>query len=329
MATISKAWVTLTDAATDADSPVDQALVQGIRDDLVHLREWLGASYTAGAVQDHNHDGQNSALVEIGPNAIRNGSFESDGDGWNIAAYTGGSFSFNTANDMDGAKALAITSTSTVNGGGKATSNEYRSCTGGYILGFRASVKASVANVSSRGRAVWYDDAQSQISTSDLFSYTNTPTAATKVDAAVTAPSNARFYKLELEGGVPGSGSATGTVYFDGVKGETGVLSLNGQTGQIVSTDLYAIGSYVTGRPANTTQYGVNSTLAGSSLYSTGPEANFNGTEWLGPGYGPGSTAGSVSAGYISLTNVGTWRCVSPAVGAGSTGSAGLWVRIS
>ena len=63
MTAISKAWVTQNDAAVDADSPIDQALMEGLRDDLVHLREWLGASYYAGAVQDHNHDGINSALT--------------------------------------------------------------------------------------------------------------------------------------------------------------------------------------------------------------------------------------------------------------------------
>lgn len=220
MAAISKAWVTLTDAATDADSPVDQALVQGIRDDLVHLREWLGASYTAGAVQDHNHDGQNSALVEIGPNAIRNGSFESDGAGWTITTYTGGSSAFNTANDMDGAKALALTSTSTVNGGGVATSNEYRTCTGGQKISVRLAYKASAANISSRARVIWYSDAQAQISTSDVYTTTNTPTTQTVVTTVLTAPSTARFYRVELTGGIPGSGSGTGTVYFDGVKAE-------------------------------------------------------------------------------------------------------------
>lgn len=68
MPAISKAWVAIADAAVDPDSPIDAALMTGLRDDVVHLREWLGAAFTAGAVQDHDHDGVNSKAVagEIG-----------------------------------------------------------------------------------------------------------------------------------------------------------------------------------------------------------------------------------------------------------------------
>ncbi|MFN7725143.1 MAG: hypothetical protein ACK5QH_08750 [Rubrivivax sp.] len=217
MPAISKAWVAIADTAVDPDSPLDTALLTGMRDNLVHLREWLGAAYTAGAVTDHNHDGVNSALVQIGPNGIRNGSFESDADGWTITTYTGGSQAINTTQEMDGAKCLALTSTSTVNGGGVATSNEYRTVTGGEKVGFKLAYKASVANVSSRARVIWYSDALAQISTTDLYTTTNTPTANTVLATVATAPTNARFYRVELTGGIPGSGTATGTVFFDGV----------------------------------------------------------------------------------------------------------------
>jgi hypothetical protein len=105
-----------------------------------------------------------------------------------------------------------------------------------------------------------------------------------------------------------------------------GVTSLNGQTGAITNTDLYAIGSYVTGRPANQSNYAVNSTLAGSSLYAAPP-----GGEWVG---GTSfyvfsfnqNTAYSVPG---ALVNTGTWRCVSTAFGNGTASQSGLWVRIS
>lgn len=62
----SKAWVAIADTAVDPDSPVDQALMQGLRDDAVHLREWLGLNYTAAV--DHDHDGNNSKAIagEVG-----------------------------------------------------------------------------------------------------------------------------------------------------------------------------------------------------------------------------------------------------------------------
>lgn len=214
----SKSFTTIADTAVDPDSPLDTALMTALRDNDIHLKEVLYGAFTASA--PHTHNGVDSALVEIGPNAIRNGSFESDGDGWTITTYTGGSHSFNTANDMDGAKALAITSTNATNGGGVATSNEYRSCIGGEKISVKVAYKASGGNISSRARVIWYDGDQAQISTSDVYSTTNTPTGQTVATTVLTAPSTARFYRVELTGGIPGSGSGTGTVYFDGVKGE-------------------------------------------------------------------------------------------------------------
>ena len=68
MTAISKAWVAIADGAVDPDSPIDSTLMTGLRDNDIHLREWIGASYEAGAVQDHNHDGVNSAPIagEVG-----------------------------------------------------------------------------------------------------------------------------------------------------------------------------------------------------------------------------------------------------------------------
>lgn len=57
----SKSWVTVIDGQVDSDSPVDSVLMTGLRDDLVHLREWLGSSYTAQV--NHTHNGVDSALV--------------------------------------------------------------------------------------------------------------------------------------------------------------------------------------------------------------------------------------------------------------------------
>jgi hypothetical protein len=106
-----------------------------------------------------------------------------------------------------------------------------------------------------------------------------------------------------------------------------GVTSLNGQTGAITDTNLYAIGSYVIGRPNNvSSDYAVNSTIAGSSLYAVS-----SGVFWRN------DTSNFGMAGYTVVANsahvnTGTWRCVSPAQGnyaSGNFGLSGLWVRIS
>jgi hypothetical protein len=109
-----------------------------------------------------------------------------------------------------------------------------------------------------------------------------------------------------------------------------GVTSLNGQTGAITDTNLYAIGSYIIGRPQNITNYGANSTIAGSSLYSTIALAYIQltccGTN---PTWMTASLGGSPARNLIST---GTWRCISPAPLGGfsaNNGISGLWVRIS
>lgn len=101
-----------------------------------------------------------------------------------------------------------------------------------------------------------------------------------------------------------------------------GVTSLNGQTGAITNTNYDAIGSYVTGRPANATSYAANATIAGSSLTVGSPNYMWDGGKFAPVGRSDTvTTEGTVS---------GTWRCVSGAR-SGPFGWAwiGLWVRIS
>ena len=98
-----------------------------------------------------------------------------------------------------------------------------------------------------------------------------------------------------------------------------GVTSVNSVTGAVVTTNLYSIGSFVIGRPANYTVYGVNSTIAGSSLYSTSGNNDYN-------RYNGWEDAN------VTLVNTGSWRCVSPAgtlANNADIGSPGLWVRYS
>jgi hypothetical protein len=127
------------------------------------------------------------------------------------------------------------------------------------------------------------------------------------------------------------TGTANSTTYLRGdqtwatVAG--GVTSLNGQTGAITNTDLYAIGSYVIGRPANSSTYAVNSTIAGSILYSVSAAIIY----WPAASGFYSSWNGSTVTSATTLVNTGTWRCVSPCGVESSNGfyHTGLWVRIS
>lgn len=118
--------------------------------------------------------------------------------------------------------------------------------------------------------------------------------------------------------------TSNGTDWVSQAPPAGGVTSLNGQSGAITNTSLYAIGSYVNGRPANVTDYAVDATIAGSSLYQAAAGLRYAGGNWSDP-Y-PGYTYNS----QVSLVNVGTWRCVTRSANGGNNyGLIGLWVRIS
>lgn len=88
MAAPTFSWNAITSAQTDAESPIDTTLMEGVRQNLVHLKEWLGESFTPAV--DHDHDGINSksvvladSVVSIAKLKLARGSF---------AASTGGNF---------------------------------------------------------------------------------------------------------------------------------------------------------------------------------------------------------------------------------------------
>lgn len=64
----SKSWVVISDTQVDADSPLDTVLMTGLRDNVVHLREWMGSSFTPAV--DHDHDDVNSKSVVLGVGAV-------------------------------------------------------------------------------------------------------------------------------------------------------------------------------------------------------------------------------------------------------------------
>ena len=61
MAAPSKSFTVIADSSIDADSPLTEDLMTDLRDNDIHLEEWLGKDYTAAT--NHDHDGANSAAV--------------------------------------------------------------------------------------------------------------------------------------------------------------------------------------------------------------------------------------------------------------------------
>ena len=64
----TSSWSTISSAQTDADSPLDVVLMEGMRQNELHLYEWLGQGYTPSTA--HNHNGVNSANVILGIDAV-------------------------------------------------------------------------------------------------------------------------------------------------------------------------------------------------------------------------------------------------------------------
>lgn len=65
---IDVAWSAIVDGQVDADSPLNQILMQSIKDNLYHLELWLGKDYTAA--NNHDHDEVNSKTVILGDSTV-------------------------------------------------------------------------------------------------------------------------------------------------------------------------------------------------------------------------------------------------------------------
>lgn len=65
MAAPDFSWNTITAAQTDADSVIDEILMEALRQNQIHLEQWLGDGYTAA--KDHDHDDVNSKAVVLLP----------------------------------------------------------------------------------------------------------------------------------------------------------------------------------------------------------------------------------------------------------------------
>ena len=112
---------------------------------------------------------------------------------------------------------MSFTSTSTANGGGYADTEDYIPVIASESYYVSAFIGASVSGISSQVDVRWFDSSKTLISTTTAISYTDTPTALTLNETQITAPATAKFAIIRITGGVPGVGTAVGTIYFDGI----------------------------------------------------------------------------------------------------------------
>ena len=108
MAAPSKNFTSIADGAVDADSPLDTTLVTNLRDNDIHLEEWLGKNYTAAV--DHDHDGTNSKLItSVADGAIVQtklstaiGGESTTSTSWDSRVMPGGEYGFYPQMKTDG-----------------------------------------------------------------------------------------------------------------------------------------------------------------------------------------------------------------------------------
>jgi len=155
-------------------------------------------------------------------NMIPNGSFEEISGTlplkWNITNYSGGSSAIDSANSADGQYSLRFTSSSVANGGGDAVTEDYIPVISTEYYYWSIFRGASAAGISCRVNLDWYDSSKTYISTTTVLSETSSPTTLTLSEGTAAAPSSAKFVRVKLVGGVPGTGTATGSIYFDAVQ---------------------------------------------------------------------------------------------------------------
>lgn len=68
MAATTYTWNVITTGQTDGDSPLDETLMDALRENQISLEEWMGDGFAQA--KDHDHDGANSKTVVLGNDSV-------------------------------------------------------------------------------------------------------------------------------------------------------------------------------------------------------------------------------------------------------------------
>jgi len=184
--------------------PVSQPLMQKIKDNFDYLYGKIGVLPSSG---------------------LQNPSFEidSDNDGipdnWSRDLYPGGSGSFEETDVKHGSKAYKFIHPGGAGNGGGYLTSDYILATD-TTISFSFYLKTTNASIKVKCEIRCYDKDKNYLSSVIVYESTNNPTSWEEIQCGTTLPSNTRYIKIRLHGGVDDTDEA-GTVYFDYVRLET------------------------------------------------------------------------------------------------------------
>ncbi len=170
----------------------------------------------------------NSILSGLVALVVPNGGFEldSDSDGipdeWDRTLYTGGALTITGEGLADaecnhGRRAIKFTSPGgSGNGGGYILSADFIDCSPMRLFVLSWQLK-STATVRNKVNVLFYDAAQTLISTTTIYSSVTNPTDWLTLRGAALPPSTARFCKVQLVG-AENTTTVAGDVYWDDVQ---------------------------------------------------------------------------------------------------------------
>lgn len=219
-----KATFTAADEVTENTNPV-------ILDARGEADIWWSGSYKVVITDDadvtiitvDNYGSAASTSSSGQFNLVLNGDLEaatSDSDSvgnFTVTEYTSGTATLiSSATDQQQGK-YAIKFTSTGSGGGHMLS-EFFAVQEGLDYNFSWAMKSSAADVRNLVELHWYTSAQASISTTTLYDdSTANPTSWTETVERATAPSTARFAKIQLYG-CHSSDATAGSTWYDNIR---------------------------------------------------------------------------------------------------------------
>lgn len=207
-------------------------------------------------------------LAAIATLAIPNASFEADTDAdnlpdqWTRTLYTGGSFSLTGAGLADtecrhGRRAIKFVSPGGAsNGGGYIDTNDFIEVTPNLPLVVSFLHMATAAAMRNKVDILFFDGAQVAISTVSAYSSVANPTSWLAMNAYVSVPATARYFKIRLVGG-ENTTTVAGSAYFDNVEARQirlpreVILTIAGNADWICPADVNVVEAILIGAGGN------------------------------------------------------------------------------